>query len=71
MVIFRPSCRCARSNWSRNAEIFADVGYAFKVTFVNRCDELERPVVAEYYQRCFGVELPGTVSAINPDVADH
>ncbi len=58
-------------NWSRNAEIFADVGYAFKVTFVNRCDELERPIVAEYYQRCFGVELPGSVSAINPDVADH
>jgi len=46
-------------NWSRNAEIFGDVGYAFKVTFVNRCDELERPTVAEYYQRCFGNELAG------------
>lgn len=45
-------------NWSRNTEIFADVGYAFKVTFLNRCDELERPLVAEYYQRCFG-EDPG------------
>jgi len=45
-------------NWSRNTEIFGDVGYAFKVTFLNRCDELERPLVAEYFQRCFG-EDPG------------
>ena len=56
-------------NWAANAEIFGDVGYAFKVTFVNRCDELERPEMAEYYQRCFGEELPGSVSSINPDVA--
>ena len=56
-------------NWAANAEIFGDVGYAFKVTFVNRCDELERPEVAEYYQRCFGDEIPGSVSSINPDVA--
>jgi cobaltochelatase CobS len=47
-------------NWSRNAEIFADVGYAFKVTFLNRCEELERPAIAEYYQRCFGEDLPGS-----------
>jgi cobaltochelatase CobS len=45
-------------NWSRNAEIFDAVAYAFIVTFLNRCDELERPVIAEYYQRCFGEELP-------------
>ncbi len=44
--------------WAQNAEIFADVGFAFRVTFLNKCDELERSVVAEFYQRCFGEELP-------------
>jgi cobaltochelatase CobS len=43
--------------WAENAEIFNDIGFAFKVTFLNKCDELERPVVAEYYQRCMGAEL--------------
>ena len=44
--------------WAENAEIFGDIGFAFRVTFVNKCDELERPLVAEFYQRCFGQELP-------------
>src|SRR5215208_271506 len=44
--------------WAENAEIFGDVGFAFRLTFVNKCDELERPIVAEFYQRCFGTELP-------------
>ncbi|MEX0693127.1 MAG: cobaltochelatase subunit CobS [Rhodospirillales bacterium] len=44
--------------WAQNAEIFKDIGYAFRVTFLNKCDELERPVVAEYYQRAMGEELP-------------
>ena len=44
--------------WAENAEIFGDVGFAFRVTFVNKCDELERANVAEYYQRCFGADLP-------------
>jgi len=45
--------------WAENAEIFSgDIGFAFRLTFVNKCDELERPIVAEFYQRCFGVELP-------------
>jgi cobaltochelatase CobS len=43
--------------WADNARIFNDVSFAFRVTFLNKCDELERPTVAEYYQRCFGVEL--------------
>jgi len=43
--------------WAENAKIFNDVAFAFKVTFLNKCDELERPSVAEYYQRCMGVEL--------------
>ena len=44
--------------WAENADIFKDVGFAFRLTFLNKCDELERPIVAEFYQRCFGVELP-------------
>ncbi|MCC0056901.1 MAG: cobaltochelatase subunit CobS [Rhodobiaceae bacterium] len=44
--------------WAENADIFGDLGEAFRLTFVNKCDELERPVVAEFYQRCFGRELP-------------
>jgi cobaltochelatase CobS len=44
--------------WSENAEIFNDIGFAFRLTFLNKCDELERSVVAEFYQRAFGEELP-------------
>src|SRR6516162_3857900 len=44
--------------WAENADIFKDIGFAFRVTFVNKCDELERSIVAEFYQRCFGQELP-------------
>ncbi|ACK53017.1 MULTISPECIES: cobaltochelatase subunit CobS [Thauera] len=43
--------------WAENALIFADLRFAFRVSFLNRCDEIERAVVAEYYQRCFGEEL--------------
>lgn len=44
--------------WAQNAEIFGDVGLAFRLTFLNKCDELERASVAEFYQRCFGEDLP-------------
>jgi cobaltochelatase CobS len=44
--------------WAENADIFKDIGFAFRLTFLNKCDELERPLVAEFYQRCFGQELP-------------
>ncbi len=44
--------------WAENAEIFGNLETAFRLTFLNKCDELERPILAEYYQRCFGVELP-------------
>ena len=44
--------------WAQNAEIFGDIGHAFRVTFLNKCDELERPLVAEFYQRAFGEDLP-------------
>lgn len=43
--------------WAENARIFGDVGFAFTLSFLNKCDELERGVVAEFYQRCFGEEL--------------
>ena len=43
--------------WAENIEIFGDVPFAFRLTFLNKCDELERATIAEYYQRCFGVEL--------------
>ena len=50
--------------WAQNAEIFKDVAFAFRVTFVNKCDELERPTVAEFYQRCFGEELPESAANV-------
>jgi len=46
--------------WAENARIFGDVGFAFRVTFLNKCDEIERPIVAEYYQRAMGAELKET-----------
>ena len=49
--------------WAENADIFKDLGFALRVTFLNKCDELERSLVAEFYQRCFGQEL--TESSVN------
>ena len=43
--------------WAENAAIFSDLGFAFRLTFLNKCDELERTLVAEMYQRAFGTEL--------------
>ncbi len=50
--------------WAENAIIFKDVGFAFRVTFLNKCDELERATVAEFYQRCFGEELPESAARV-------
>ena len=50
--------------WSENAEIFGDIGFAFRVTFLNKCDEMERTLVAEFYQRCFGEELPESAANV-------
>jgi cobaltochelatase CobS len=49
--------------WAQNTEIFKDVGFAFRLSFLNKCDETERMLVAEYYQRVFGTELPESVVA--------
>ena len=45
-------------HWAENFEIFKDIGYAFRVTFLNKCDETEKNAISEYYQRCFGEDLP-------------
>ena len=51
--------------WAQNAEIFAgDIGLAFRLTFLNKCDELERPTVAEFYQRAFGTDLPEAATRV-------
>ncbi|MEH6361249.1 MAG: cobaltochelatase subunit CobS, partial [Amylibacter sp.] len=44
--------------WAQNADVFNDIGFAFRLTFLNKCDELERETIAEFYQRCFNEELP-------------
>ena len=49
--------------WAENAEIFGDVAFGFRSTFLNKCDEMERPLIAEYYQRCMGDELPESAAA--------
>ena len=54
-------------HWAENSKIFNDTGYAFRVTFLNKCDELERKIIAEYYQRCFGEDLPE--SSINVKIS--
>ena len=43
--------------WAENLEIFRDPATAFRLSFANKCEDAERPVVAEYFQRCFDQEL--------------
>ena len=50
-------------SWAQNTQIFGDLGFAFRLSFLNKCDETERMLVAEYYQRVFGVDLPESVVA--------
>ena len=50
--------------WAENTRIFQDLEFSFRVTFLNKCDELERPIIAEYYQRCFATELPESTLAM-------
>jgi cobaltochelatase CobS len=50
--------------WAENTEIFNDIGFAFRLTFLNKCDELERASVAEFYQRSFGDELPESAAKV-------
>ena len=51
--------------WAQNTVIFGgDIGLAFRMTFVNKCDELERGTVAEFYQRAFGSDLPESTARV-------
>ncbi len=54
-------------NWAENARIFGDIDFAFRVTFLNKCDQTEHATVAEYYQRCFGRDLPENVVSHQPE----
>ena len=51
--------------WAQNTKIFKDVGFAFRLTFLNKCDELERETVAEFYQRLFDEELPESAASVS------
>ena len=52
-------------SWAENADIFGDIGFAFRLTFLNKCDELERATVAEFFQRCFDKELPESAAQVS------
>ena len=54
-------------HWAENTKIFNDQGYAFRLTFLNKCDEIEKKIISEYYQRCFGEDLPE--SSINVTIS--
>jgi cobaltochelatase CobS len=49
-------------SWAQNMLIFDDVGFAFRISFLNKCDEAERGIIAEYYQRVFGQDLPESLA---------
>ena len=51
-------------HWVENSEIFKDIGYGFRVTFLNKCDDAEKSIISEYYQRCFGQDLPESLKNI-------
>ncbi|MEL6738871.1 MAG: CbbQ/NirQ/NorQ C-terminal domain-containing protein, partial [Pseudomonadota bacterium] len=50
--------------WAQNAEIFNSLGFSFRLSFLNKCDEAERALVSEYYQRVFGEDLPEGAATI-------
>ena len=53
------NCNWSRTvlTWADNYKIFSDLRHSFKITFLNKCDELEKPIISEYYQRCFGEDI--------------
>jgi cobaltochelatase CobS len=50
-------------SWAENTEIFGDVALSFRLSFLNKCDEAERSIIAEYYQRTFGEELEYSIAS--------
>ena len=59
--VSEPRAACISTNAAQNTAIFKDPGFAFRLSFLNKCDETERMLVAEYYQRVFGTDLPESV----------
>ena len=55
--------------WAENYAIFKDLAFSFRLSFLNKCDELERPIISEYYQRCFAEELLGTSVIQKTDIS--
>ena len=51
--------------WAENAEIFGDLATGFRLSFLNKCDEAERPAIAELYQRAMNAELPGAAAGVH------
>ena len=51
--------------WAENSCILDDIDYAFKLTFLNKCDEAERGIISEYFQRCFARDLPKSWTNFN------
>ena len=49
--------------WAENAEILGDITSSFNLSFLNKCDEMERDIVKEYYQRCFDTNLEDKAKA--------
>lgn len=46
-------------SWAQNYKIFKDIASSFKLTFLNKCDEMEKPIFSEYFQRCFDIDIEG------------
>ena len=49
-------------SWAENFQIFSDLNKSFEITFLNKCDETERVIIAEYYQRCFDSETTDSIA---------
>ena len=49
-------------SWAENYQIFNDLNKSFEITFLNKCDETERVIIAEYYQRCFDSEATDSIA---------
>jgi|TARA_B110000914_G_C15403926_1_gene418582 cobaltochelatase CobS len=49
-------------SWAENNEIFKDLTRSFDITFLNKCDDTEKTIIAEYYQRCFNAELESSIA---------
>ena len=51
-------------SWAENFQIFSDLATSFELSFLNKCDETEKPIISEYFQRCFDIEVADSVSKL-------